>query len=107
MKKKRKARDKREGLTFSARKRLTRLKRNLAGQGMAQEKPDTAQKTITFEKMYRDGTCQVTHSQKGETLDKLLFPCFLHCSCQESWRPLAAPSFCPPQFLRGSPPSSF
>lgn len=61
MKKKRKAHGKREGLTFSERKRLARLKRSLAGQGKAQERQDTAQKTITFEKMYRDGTCQVTH----------------------------------------------
>lgn len=58
MKKKRKAQDKREGLTFSERRRLAGLKRSLAGK--EQEKLDTAQKTITFEKMYRDGTCQVT-----------------------------------------------
>ena len=57
MKKKRKARDKREGLTFSERKRLTRLKRNLAGQGMAQEKPDTARSSLGL----TDRTCQVTH----------------------------------------------
>lgn len=51
MKKKRKAHDKREGLTFSERKRLASLKRSLAGQGKAQERQDTAQKTITFEKI--------------------------------------------------------
>ena len=31
----------------------------LAGNSKEQAKPDTAQKTITFKKMYRDGICQV------------------------------------------------
>ena len=48
------------GLTFSEKKRLAELKRILAGNSREQAKPDTAQKTITFKKMYRDGTCQVT-----------------------------------------------
>lgn len=50
------------GLTFSEKKRLSELRRTLAGQSRQQAKPDTAQKTITFERMYRDGTCQVTHT---------------------------------------------
>ena len=48
------------GLTFSEKKRLAQLKRILAGNSREQAKPDTAQKTITFKKMYRDGICQVT-----------------------------------------------
>ena len=48
------------GLTFSEKKRLVELKRILAGNSREQSKPDTAQKTITFKKMYRDGICQVT-----------------------------------------------
>lgn len=47
------------GLTFSEKKRLAELKRILAGNSREQAKPDTAQKTITFKKMYRDGVCQV------------------------------------------------
>ncbi len=47
------------GLSFSEKKRLHELKRTLAGNDKKQEKPDTAQKTITFRKMYRDGICQV------------------------------------------------
>lgn len=48
------------GLTFSEKRRLTELRRILAGNSREQKKPDTAQKTITFKKMYRDGICQVT-----------------------------------------------
>ena len=47
------------GLTLSEKKRLAELKRVLAGNSKEQAKPDTAQKTITFKKMYRDGICQV------------------------------------------------
>ena len=47
------------GLTLSEKKRLAELKRALAGNSKEQAKPDTAQKTITFKKMYRDGICQV------------------------------------------------
>ena len=47
------------GLNFSEKKRLRELKNTLAGNDRKQEKPDTAQKTITFKKMYRDGICQV------------------------------------------------
>ena len=49
-------------LTFSEKKRLVELRRILAGNGKEQAKPDTAQKTITFKKMFRDGICQVTHN---------------------------------------------
>ena len=50
------------GLTFSERKRLKSLKTELSGNGKKKEKTDTAQKTITFRKMFRDGICQVTSS---------------------------------------------
>ena len=48
------------GLNFSEKKRLAELKRTLAGNDKKQEKPTTAQNTITFKKMFRDGICQVT-----------------------------------------------
>jgi len=51
---------KQTGLTFSEKKRLAELKRTLAGNDKQQAKPTTAQKTITFERMYQDGICQVT-----------------------------------------------
>ena len=47
------------GLTFSEKKRLKELKHILSGRD--KKKPTTAQRTITFEKMYRDGICQVNH----------------------------------------------
>lgn len=50
------------GLSFSERRQLAGFKRTLAGGSRAQAVPDTAQKTITFEKMYRDGICRVTHT---------------------------------------------
>ena len=37
------------------------LKHILSGKGKEKEKPTTAQKTITFEKMFRDGICQVSY----------------------------------------------
>lgn len=49
-----------QGLTFAERKRLVELKHRLAGTNKNVEKPTTAQQTITFQKMYRDGICQVT-----------------------------------------------
>lgn len=49
------------GLTFSEKRRLMELKHILSGRGKEKEKPTTAQKTITFEKMFRDGICQVSH----------------------------------------------
>ena len=48
------------GLSFSEKKRLKELQRTLAGNHKEQEKPTTAQNTITFKKMFRDGICQVT-----------------------------------------------
>ena len=48
------------GLNFSEKKRLRELKSALAGNDKKAEIPDTAQKTITFKKMYRDGICQVS-----------------------------------------------
>ena len=48
------------GLSFSERKRLMELKRTLSGNSKKQEKPTTAQNTITFKKMFQDGICQVT-----------------------------------------------
>lgn len=53
---------KKEGLSISDRKRLSELRRILAGNSRKQITPDTAQKTITFEKMYHNGICQVTHT---------------------------------------------
>ena len=49
-----------QGLTFAERKRLVELKHRLAGTNKNEKKPITAQQTITFQKMYRDGICQVT-----------------------------------------------
>ena len=48
-------------LPFPEKKRLVELKHILSGKGKEKEKPTTAQKTITFEKMFRDGICQVSH----------------------------------------------
>ncbi len=50
------------GLTFSEWKRLRRLKKRLAGSDSRSKIPTTAQKTITFEKMYSDGICKVKDS---------------------------------------------
>lgn len=69
MKKKRKAEpqsrkrstDKNSGLTFSEKRRLSQLKHILSGKEKEKEVPTTAQKTITFQKMFKDGICQVTH----------------------------------------------
>ena len=69
MKKKRKAEpqsrkrstDKNSGLTFSEKRRLSQLRHILSGKGKEKEVPTTAQKTITFQKMFKDGICQVTH----------------------------------------------
>lgn len=49
----------RAGLSLGEKRRLKELKRNLFGEGAKQTKPDTAQKTITFKKMFKDGICQV------------------------------------------------
>ena len=47
------------GLTFSEKKRLVELRHILAGNGKEQAKPDTAQKTITFKKMFQIGRAHV------------------------------------------------
>lgn len=49
-----------EGIGYAEFRRLRELKRILAGKSREQAVPDTAQKSITFEKMFRDGICQVT-----------------------------------------------
>ncbi len=41
---------------------MIELKRILSGKNRKQHPPTTAQKTISFEKMYQDGICQVTRS---------------------------------------------
>lgn len=48
------------GLSLSEKKRLRELKNTLAGHDRKRAIPDTAQKTITFKKMYRDGICLVS-----------------------------------------------
>lgn len=48
------------GLTFSEKRRLAYLRHLLTGNSRERAKLDTAQKSITFKKMYRDGICQVT-----------------------------------------------
>ena len=48
------------GLTKEEKKRYADATHKLEGNGKGKEAPDTAQKTITFRKMYRDGICQVT-----------------------------------------------
>ena len=48
------------GLTLQEKKRLEEGKRILSGNSREKKVPDTAQKTITFKKMYRDGICQVS-----------------------------------------------
>ena len=58
----RKAAQSKTGLTFSEKRRLSELKRMIAGNSKREAKPTTAQKTITFEKMYRDGICQVNRT---------------------------------------------
>ena len=47
------------GLSFQEKKQLRDLKKALAGTDKDTKTPDTAQKTITFEKMYKDGICKV------------------------------------------------
>ena len=51
-----------KGISFLEKKRLIDLKRTLSGNGGEQVKPTTAQKTITFDKMFRDGICQVSRN---------------------------------------------
>lgn len=51
-----------QGLSFGEKRRLRELKRLLFGSSEKQTKPDTAQKTITFKKMFKDGICQVSRT---------------------------------------------
>lgn len=48
------------GLTFSERQRLAELRRVLSGKAKENTKAATAQQTITFKKMYKNGICQVS-----------------------------------------------
>ena len=48
------------GLTKEEKRRYAKAKQTLEGSGKGKEIPNTAQKTITFRKMYHDGICQVT-----------------------------------------------
>lgn len=50
----------RTGLNRSEKKRLKEIRHTLSGKKEKQGKADTAQKTITFQRMFRDGICQVT-----------------------------------------------
>ena len=47
-------------LTFSERLRLKDIKKTLAGEDKKGNKPTTAQQTITFKQMFKDGVCRVT-----------------------------------------------
>jgi len=58
---KEKSKTKETGLSASEKRRLEELKSILAGTNKKQKTADTAQKSITFQKMYRDGICQVKH----------------------------------------------
>lgn len=60
------------GLTFSEKKRLIQLKHILSGKSIEKEKPTTAQRTITFEKMFRDGICQVSHRYYTKMVEFLI-----------------------------------
>ena len=48
------------GLTMQEKKRMAELRHILFGNGKKKEVPTTAQKTITFQRMYKNGVCQVT-----------------------------------------------
>lgn len=51
---------------MAVKKQIRKLKKELSGTDVKSKTPDTAQKTITFEKMYQDGICKVsaTHYTK-------------------------------------------
>ena len=50
------------GLSIREKGRLAELMRLLSGNPRTKKIPTTAQKSITFEKMYQDGICQVKHN---------------------------------------------
>ncbi len=49
-----------KGLNHKEKQRLKEIKHTLSGTKEKQRKPDTAQRTITFKRMFRDGICQIT-----------------------------------------------
>lgn len=51
-----------KGITLMERKRLRELRQLFNGGGKQKIRPTTAQKTIPFQRMYKNGICQVTHS---------------------------------------------
>ena len=57
-----------KGLSTEEKRRLFDLKKILSGKSKEQTVPNTAQKTITFERMHRDGICHV----KGKYYTKML-----------------------------------
>lgn len=61
-------RNKKKGLNREEKKRLFDLKRILSGKGWEQKRPNTAQKSIPFIRMYKDGICHV----KGNLFTKML-----------------------------------
>ena len=66
---KEKRKQEKEGLSASEKKRLKELKSTLAGTNKKQKTPDTAQKSITFQKMYRDGICQVKRHEYSKMVE--------------------------------------
>ena len=51
---------KKSKFTFSEKQRLKQLRQKLFGQKHSQEKPTTAQRTIPFQTMEKEGICQIT-----------------------------------------------
>lgn len=49
--------------------KIKRLKKEMAGTDIKSKTPDTAQKTITFEKMYRDGICKVSANHYSKMVE--------------------------------------
>ena len=54
------------GLTKEEKKRYAEAKHTREGSGKVKEVPDTAQKTITFRKMYRDGMEELANRVIGK-----------------------------------------
>ena len=50
-------------------KKIKDLKKKMAGTDSKSRIPDTAQKTITFEKMYRDGICKVSANHYSKMVE--------------------------------------
>ena len=49
--------------------KIKELKKEMAGTDAKSKTPDTAQKTITFEKMYRDGICKVSSNHYSKMVE--------------------------------------